>query len=149
VKYIKAYVHKVWNICKMLNFTRNIKDTDNNYYLLRLKDFTCDLFITVFSSNNLADITLNDVFNLLHIVVDVGTNFLNLKINHSNEGWIKHIDNLMKYITGKIAEIESLIQIEKKFYSIFFDYLNFYLENLSLDITSESLTNLLLLVTKV
>jgi hypothetical protein len=55
----------------------------------------------------------------------------------------------MKYITGKIAEIESLIQIEKKFYSIFFDYLNFYLENLSLDITSESLTNLLLLVTKV
>jgi hypothetical protein len=149
VKYIKAYVHKVWNICKMLNFTRNIKDTDNNYYLLRLKDFTCDLFITVFSSNNLAEITLNDVFNLLHIVVDVGTNFLNLKINHSNEGWIKHIDNLMKYITGKIGEIESLIQIEKKFYSIFFDYLNFYLENLSLDITSESLTNLLLLVTKV
>jgi hypothetical protein len=78
----------------MLNFARNIKDTDNNYHFLRLKDFACDHFITVFSSNNLAEITLNDVFNLLRIVVDVGTNFLDLKINHSNEGWIKHIGNL-------------------------------------------------------
>jgi hypothetical protein len=149
VRFVKSYVNKVWNICRMLNFTRNIKDNDHNYYLLRLKDFTCDLFITVFGSNNLVDVTLNDVFNLLSMVVDVGSNLINLKINLSNEGWIKHIDSLMKYITSKIGEIESLILIEKKFYSIFFDYLNFYLENLSSELTIDNLCGVLTLVTKV
>lgn len=76
-KYIKVYVTKIWNFCRMLNYVRNIKDTDNNYCLLRIKDFICDLFFTLFShfSN---DITLQDTFNLLQLVTEIGRTWLSI-----------------------------------------------------------------------
>ena len=54
LKFIRCYVMRVYNDCNLLTLNRGMKDTDNNYYLLRIKDFLCDLFFCIFSgkSNN-------------------------------------------------------------------------------------------------
>jgi hypothetical protein len=127
-RYIKVYVTKVWNLCRMLNYTRNIKDTDNNYFLLRLKDIMCDLFFLVFT-NMSNEISLQDVFNLIQITTEVGTIWMKVDINNSVDSWIAKIDNIMKFLILKINEIEILISLDKKFYINFIDYLNFYIEH--------------------
>ncbi len=126
-RFIKVYVSKLWNICRMLNYTRNIKDTDNNYYLLRLKDFLCDLFILIFSIS-VNEISLHDVFNMIQIVTEVGQSWMKLEIRMSSEGWVRKIENLMRYLITKINEIEILISLEKKFYINLMEYLSFYIE---------------------
>ncbi len=126
-KFIKVYVSKLWNMCKMLNYTRNIKDIDSNYYLLRLKDFLCDLFFISFGAG--VDFSLNDIFNLILLTTEVGTQWSILNIKMNTEGWIKKIDHLMKFLISKIIDLENLVNLEKKFYTIFVDYLNFYLES--------------------
>lgn len=127
-RFIKIYVTKVWNICRMLNYTRNVKDTDHNYYLLRLKDFLCDLFLLIFSSS-VNEISLQDVFNLIQMVVEVGTVWSKLEMNLNSEAWIRKIENIMKFLISKVNDIEMLIQLDKKYYSNFFEYLNFYIDN--------------------
>ena len=62
----------------MLNYIRNIKDTDNNFAILRIKDFICDLFLTIFIKNSSAnDISLQDIFSLIQLISDVGKSWNN------------------------------------------------------------------------
>ena len=39
LKFIRSYSMRVYNDCNLLTYSRGMKDTDNNYYLLRIKDF--------------------------------------------------------------------------------------------------------------
>ena len=43
VKFIRSYVMRLYNDCSLLSFGRGMKDIDNNYYLLRIKDILLDL----------------------------------------------------------------------------------------------------------
>ena len=117
----------------MLNYIRNIKDTDNNYAILRIKDFLCDLFFTIFTKNSSAnDISLQDIFSLIQLISDVGKSWNKID-NFSNnnsiiQGWIFKIDSIMKCLLGKIGEIETFVNIDSKFYLNLFEYLNFFVE---------------------
>lgn len=95
IRVIKVFVTKMWNLCKMLNFTRNIKDIDNNFLLLRLKDFLCDFFGLVFNGNTMSEVTFHDVFNFMQMTVEVGNTFIKLEMQLSSEAWVKKIDNIM------------------------------------------------------
>lgn len=126
IRFIKVYVSKLWNLCRVLNYTRKIKDTDNNYFLLRLKDFVCDLFFLIFSSIN--EITLHDIFTMIQMVTEVGIQWMKIDLKMSTESWLRKIENLLKFLITKINEVENLIHLERKFYVNFIDYINFYVE---------------------
>ena len=119
----------------MLNYIRNIKDTDNNYAILRIKDFLCDLFLTIFTKNSSAndislqdifslnssanDISLQDIFSLIQLISDVGKSWNKIdnfsKNNTAIQGWIFKIDSIMKCLLSKIGEIETFVNIDSKF----------------------------------
>jgi hypothetical protein len=126
IRFIKIYVSKLWNLCRVLNYTRKIKDTDNNFLLLRLKDFLSDMFFLIFSSVN--EITLHDIFTLIQMVTEVGTQWMKLELKMSTESWLRKIENILKFLITKINDVENLIHLERKFYINFIDYINFYLE---------------------
>ena len=133
IKYIKNYVSRIYNYCKTLNYIRNIKDEENNFALLRIKDFLCDLFFTIFSVNfGGNEISIQDIFSLLQIISDVGKSWNSIKElwNQSNikEGWIKKINKILIFMTERINEINTFVNLDKKFYGNFIDYLNFYID---------------------
>jgi hypothetical protein len=49
LKFIRCYAMRVYNDCNLLTYSRGMKDIDNNYYLLRIKDFLSDLYFCIFS----------------------------------------------------------------------------------------------------
>ena len=117
----------------MLNYIRNIKDTDNNFAILRIKDFICDLFLTIFTKNSSAnDISLQDIFSLIQLISDVGKSWNKIdnfsKNNSTLQGWIIKIDSIMKCLLSKIGEVETFVNIDSKFYLNLFEYLNFFVE---------------------
>ena len=128
-KYVKNYVSKLVNQIRVLNYARSISDTDNNYALLRIKDFLCDLFFTIFSSNQ-NEITLQDIFNLIQLVSEIGKVWLTTDQFFINalEGWLKKVNSIMKSLINKTNEVVMLVNLDNKYYSSLLEYFNFYIE---------------------
>ncbi|MCQ2816659.1 MAG: hypothetical protein MJ252_05255 [archaeon] len=126
IKFVKDYVTKTWNLCGLLNY-KGLKDTENNFFLLRVKDFLLDLFLTIFTKVT-SDISLQDIFNLMRYISDVGGTWLsNEELSKNSLGvWVAKVESLMKTIIGKVNEIEALVNLDKRFYKSLFDYINFY-----------------------
>ena len=98
LKFIRSYVMRVYNDCSLLSFGRGMKDCDNNYYLLRIKDILLDLFFCIFSSKNnenIEQINIQDIFILIHLVTEVGKNWLEIK-NYDIENFL--FDSYLFYI---------------------------------------------------
>ena len=83
LKFIRCYVMRVYNDCNLLSYSRGMKDIDNNYYLLRIKDFLSDLFFCIFTKNKVDLITIQDIFIIMHLVTETGKIWINLK-NYDN-----------------------------------------------------------------
>ena len=95
VKFIRSYVMRVYNDCSLLSFGRGMKDIDNNYYLLRIKDILLDLFFCVFSSKNMENIeqiNIQDIFILIHLVTEVGKVWLKIKNYDNRNDLVKKIE---------------------------------------------------------
>lgn len=127
IKFIKNFISKIWNYCRMLNFVKNVKDNENNFALLRIKDFLCDLFFALFS-NSSTEISIQDIFNLIQLVTEVGKSWSSIEMQKGVDGWIKKIETIMKNLLSKINEVEVLVNLDKQFYSNLFEYFNFYIE---------------------
>ena len=128
LKSLKANIYRIWNICKMLNYTRNIKDIDNNFFILRLKDICCDFFSFALTLNN-QEISINDIFNMMQYTTETSRIWSKQNLNLSYEGWLKKVDFIMKFLNSKVNEIEVLLNIEQKFFLIFMDFSIFKIEN--------------------
>ena len=127
IKFIKNFISKIWNYCRMLNFVKNVKDNENNFALLRVKDFLCDLFFALFS-NSSTEISIQDIFNLIQLVTEVGKSWNSIEIEKGVDGWIKKIETIMKNLLSKLNEVEVLVNLDKQFYSNLFEYFIFYIE---------------------
>ena len=129
LKSLKANIYRIWNICKMLNYTRNIKDVDNNFFILRLKDICCD-FLSYTLTINSQDININDIFNMMLYTTETSRIWSKQNLDLTYEGWLKKVDFIMKFLQLKVNELEILLNLEQKFYLIFMDFSIFKLENM-------------------
>ena len=131
IKFIRSYVMRVYNDCSLLSFGRGMKDIDNNYYLLRTKDFLVDLFFCVFSAKNMENIeqlNIQDVFVLIHLVTEVGKNWLGIK-NYDNRTDIeKKIECILNYLKIKPNDMCTFVNQDLEYYNYLIDYFDFYLE---------------------
>ena len=131
IKFIRSYVMRVYNDCSLLSFGRGMKDIDNNYYLLRTKDFLVDLFFCVFSAKNMENIeqlNIQDVFILIHLVTEVGKNWLGIK-NYDNRTDIeKKIECILNYLKIKPNDMCTFVNQDLEYYNYLIDYFDFYLE---------------------
>ena len=98
LKFIRCYAMRVYNDCNLLTYSRGIRDTDNNYYLLRIKDFLSDLYFCIFSGNNndknkIELITIQDVFIMMHLVTETGKIWISIK-NYDNRNDDDHIEDI-------------------------------------------------------
>jgi hypothetical protein len=114
----------------MLNYTRNIKDTDNNFFILRLKDICCDFFSFTLTISN-QEININDIFNMMHYTTETSRVWSKQNLNLSYDGWMKKAEFIMKFLQTKVSDFEILLNVEQKFYLIFMDFAIFKLENLT------------------
>lgn len=128
-KSLKANIYRIWNICRMLNYTRNIKDIDNNFFILRLKDICCDFFSFTLTISN-QEININDIFNMMHYTTETSRVWSKQNLNLSYDGWMKKAEFIMRFLQNKVNDFEILLNVEQKFYLIFMDFAIFKLENL-------------------
>ena len=131
IKFIRSYVMRVYNDCSLLSFGRGMKDTDNNYYLLRTKDFLVDLFFCVFSAKNMENIeqlNIQDVFILLHLVTEVGKNWLGIKNYDNRTDLAKKIECILNYLKIKPNDMCTFVNQDLEYYNYLIDYFDFYLD---------------------
>ena len=133
LKFIRCYVMRVYNDCNLLTYSRGIKDTDNNYFLLRIKDFLSDLFFCIFSGKNNEQnkidlITIQDIFIIMHLVTETGKIWLSIK-NYDNRNEIsKKIECILNYIKVKPNDMYTFVNQDLEYYNYLIDYFDFYLE---------------------
>ena len=131
IKFIRSYVMRVYNDCSLLSFGRGMKDIDNNYYLLRTKDFLVDLFFCVFSAKNMENIeqlNIQDVFILIHLVTEVGKNWLGIKNYDNRTDIAKKIECILDYLKIKPNDMCTFVNQDLEYYNYLIDYFDFYLE---------------------
>ena len=131
IKFIRSYVMRVYNDCSLLSFGRGMKDIDNNYYLLRTKDFLVDLFFCVFSAKNMENIeqlNIQDVFILIHLVTEVGKNWLGIKNYDNRTDIAKKIECILNYLKIKPNDMCTFVNQDLEYYNYLIDYFDFYLE---------------------
>ena len=131
LKFIRSYTMRVYNDCSLLIFGRGMKDTDNNYYLLRIKDFLCDLFFCVFSAKtdeNVELITIQDVFILMHLVTEIGKEWLQIKNYDNRCDIVKKIECILNYLKIKPNDMCTFVNQDLEYYNYLIDYLDFYLD---------------------
>ena len=131
LKFIRCYVMRVYNDCNLLSYSRGMKDIDNNYYLLRIKDFLSDLFFCIFTKNKIDLITIQDIFIIMHLVTETGKIWINLK-NYDNRVEIsKKIECILNYLKIKPNDMCTFVNQDLEYYNYFIDYIDFYLEKFS------------------
>ena len=131
IKFIRSYVMRVYNDCSLLSFGRGMKDTDNNYYLLRTKDFLLDLFFCVFSAKNIENIdqiNIQDIFILIYLVIVVGKNCIDIKIYDNRNDFDKKIECILNYLKVKPNEMCTFVNQDLEYYNYLIDYFDFYLD---------------------
>ena len=131
IKFIRSYVMRVYNDCSLLSFGRGMKDQDNNYYLLRTKDFLVDLFFCVFSAKNMENIdqiNIQDVFVLIHLLTEIGKNWLEIKNYDNRNDLIKKIECIMNYLKIKPNDMCTFVNQDLEYYNYLIDYFDFYLD---------------------
>ena len=131
IKFIRSYVMRVYNDCSLLSFGRGMKDTDNNYYLLRTKDFLLDLFFCVFSAKNIENIdqiNIQDIFILIHLVTEVGKNWLEIKNYDNRNDLAKKIECILNYLKVKPNDMCTFVNQDLEYYNYLIDYFDFYLD---------------------
>ena len=130
VKFIRSYVMRVYNDCSLLSFGRGMKDIDNNYYLLRIKDILLDLFFCVFSSKNMENIeqiNIQDIFILIHLVTEVGKVWLEIKNYDNRNDLVKKIECILNYLKIKPNDMCTFVNQDLEYYNYLIDYFDFYL----------------------
>ena len=131
IKFIRSYVMRVYNDCSLLSFGRGMKDTDNNYYLLRTKDFLVDLFFCVFSAKNMENIeqiNIQDVFILIHLITEIGKNWLEIKNYDNRSDLAKKIECILNYLKVKPNDMCTFVNQDLEYYNYLIDYFDFYLD---------------------
>ena len=131
LKFIRSYVMRVYNDCSLLSFGRGMKDIDNNYYLLRIKDILLDLFFCVFSSKNMENIeqiNIQDIFILIHLITEVGKNWLEIKNYDNRNDIVKKIECLLNYLKIKPNDMCTFVNQDLEYYNYLIDYFDFYLD---------------------
>ena len=133
LKFIRCYAMRVYNDCNLLTYSRGMKDTDNNYYLLRIKDFLSDLYFCIFSgknndNNKIELITIQDVFIMMHLVTETGKIWISIK-NYDNRNDIaKKIECILNYLKMKPNDMCIFVNQDLEYYNYLFEYLDFYLD---------------------
>ena len=133
LKFIRCYVMRVYNDCNLLTYSRGMKDIDNNYFLLRIKDFLSDLFFCIFTGKNNEQnkidlITIQDIFIIMHLVTETGKIWLSIK-NYDNRNDIsKKIDCILNYLKIKPNDMYIFVNQDLEYYNYLIDYFDFYLE---------------------
>ena len=133
LKFIRCYIMRVYNDCNLLTYGRGMKDIDNNYFILRIKDFLSDLFFCIFSGKNNEQnkidlITIQDIFIIMHLVTETGKIWLSIK-NYDNRNDIsKKIDCILNYLKIKPNDIYIFVNQDLEYYNYLIDYFDFYLE---------------------
>ena len=129
IKFIRSYVMRVYNDCNLLTFGRGMKDLDNNYYLLRVKDFLCDLFFCVFSSGKsvYSLINIQDIFLLMHLVTETGRTWLEVQHYDNRDDIAKKIDSILNNLKIKPNDMCIFVNQDLEYYNYLIDYLEFYL----------------------
>ena len=131
LKFIRSYVMRVYNDCSLLSFGRGMKDCDNNYYLLRIKDILLDLFFCIFSSKNnenIEQINIQDIFILIHLVTEVGKNWLEIKNYDNRNDLVKKIECILNYLKIKPNDMCTFVNQDLEYYNYLIDYFDFYLD---------------------
>ena len=130
VKFIRSYVMRLYNDCSLLSFGRGMKDIDNNYYLLRIKDILLDLFFCVFSSKNMENIeqiNIQDIFISIHLVTEVGNVWLEIKNYDNRNDLVKKIECILNYLKIKPNDMCTFVNQDLEYYNYLIDYFDFYL----------------------
>ena len=141
VKFIRSYVMRVYNDCSLLSFGRGMKNVDNNYYLLRIKDFLLDLFFCIFSAKNMENIeqiNIQDVFILIHLITEVGKNWLEIKNYDNRNDLVKKIECILNYLKIKPSDMCTFVNQDLEYYNYLIDYFDFYLEKFVKDNLNEN-----------
>ena len=147
IKFIRCYVMRVYNDCNLLTYNRGLKDTDNNYYLLRIKDFLSDLYFCIFTEkcnekNEIELITIQDVFIIMHLVTETGKIWLSLK-NYDNRNEIgKKISSILNYLKIKPNDMCIFVNQDLEYYNYLIDYFDFYLDKFIKEVKTEEKINL-------
>ena len=133
LKFIRCYVMRVYNDCNLLTFSRGMKDSDNNYYLLRIKDFLSDLFFCIFSSKKnenikIDSISIQDVFIIMHLVTETGKIWANIKNCDNRNDIAKKIDCILNYLKIKPNDMCVFVNQDLEYYNYLIDYLDFYID---------------------
>ena len=124
---------RVYNDCNLLTYSRGMKDIDNNYYLLRIKDFLCDLFFSIFNGKNnekneIGLITMQDVFIMMHLLTETGKIWITIR-NYDNRNDIsKKIECILNYLKIKPNDMCIFVNQDLEYYNYLIDYFDFYLE---------------------
>ena len=139
LKFIRCYAMRVYNDCHLLTYSRGMKDIDNNYYLLRIKDFLSDLYFCIFTGRNVDKnknelITIQDVFIMMHLVTETGKIWISIK-NYDNRNDIaKKIECILNYLKVKPNEMCIFVNQDLEYYNYLVDYFDFYLDKFVKDI---------------
>jgi len=135
LKFIRCYSMRVYNDCNLLTYSRGMKDTDNNYYLLRIKDFLSDLYFCIFSGKNNSNnynkadlITIQDIFIIMHLVTETGKTWLSLKNYDIRSEIAKKIGGILNYLKVKPNDMCIFVNQDLEYYNYLIDYLDFYIE---------------------
>ena len=150
LKFIRCYSMRVYNNCNLLTYSRGMKDIDNNYYLLRIKDFLSDLYFCIFSdknnnnNNNKADlITIQDIFIIMHLVTETGKTWITLKNYDIRSEIAKKIGGILNYLKVKPNDMCIFVNQDLEYYNYLIDYLDFYIEKFVKEIKSnENIDNI-------
>jgi len=133
---------RVYNDCNLLTYSRGMKDTDNNYYLLRIKDFLCDLFFSIFNGKNnekneIGLITMQDVFIMMHLLTETGKIWITIR-NYDNRNDIsKKIECILNYLKIKPNDMCIFVNQDLEYYNYLIDYFDFYLDKFVKEIKNE------------
>ena len=133
---------RVYNDCNLLTYSRGMKDTDNNYYLLRIKDFLCDLFFSIFNGKNneknqIGLITMQDVFIMMHLLTETGKIWITIR-NYDNRNDIsKKIECILNYLKIKPNDMCIFVNQDLEYYNYLIDYFDFYLDKFAKEIKNE------------
>ena len=142
IKFIRCYVMRVYNDCNLLTYNHGLKDIDNNYYLLRIKDFLSDLYFCIFSvkdneNNKIELITIQDVFIIMHLVTETGKIWFSLK-NYDNRNEIsKKIESILNYLKIKPNDMCIFVNQDLEYYNYLIDYFDFFLDKFVKEIKKE------------
>ena len=150
LKFIRCYSMRVYNDCNLLTYSRGMKDTDNNYYLLRIKDFLSDLYFCIFSGksnnsnyNKVDLITIQDIFIIMHLVTETGKTWINLKNYDIRSEIAKKIGGILNYLKVKPNDMCIFVNQDLEYYNYLIDYLDFYIEKFVKEIkNNENIENI-------